>query len=129
MARKHDEAALVAALLDESDDHSFFVEQHRFIKAALEGRTDDAHQAADRIATAARVDLQYSMQMAEGYALLGENDAAIEWLTNAVDRGFLAWEFLAHHDWFFDGIRDDSRFTALLERVARERTELRASLT
>jgi serine/threonine-protein kinase len=129
LAKKHDEAALVASLLDQQGDDSFFVDLQRFIRAALEGRKDDAHQAVERIAEAARVDLEYSVRMAEGYALLEENDAAIDWLTNAVDRGFLAWEFLAHHDWVFDGLREDSRFTALLDRIARERNELRASLT
>jgi len=129
LARRNDEAALVASLLDESDDQSFFVDLYRFISLALAGRNDEALEAANRIAEPARVDLQYSMQMAEGYALLGENDEAIDWLTNAVNRGFLAWEYLAHHDWFLDGLREDPRFSTLLDRVARERSELRASLS
>lgn len=128
LARRHDEAALVEASLDDAEDDSIFVDLYRYLRSALAGRKDDARETAKRIAGPARVDLQYSMQIAEGYALLGENDEAIDWLTNAVDRGFLAWEYLARHDWFFDGLRDDQRFVALLDRVARERDELRASL-
>jgi hypothetical protein len=66
--------------------------------------------------------------MAEGYAMLGDNDTAIGWLENAVDRGFLAGEFLARHDWFLDGLRGDARFATLLDRISRERDRLRATL-
>ncbi|MCM2316125.1 MAG: protein kinase [Thermoanaerobaculia bacterium] len=129
LARRHEEAALVATLLDRSDESAFFLDLYRFLRSSLEGRRDDALAVVPRLEEGARHDLQYSMQMAEGYAMLGENDTAIEWLENAVDRGFLAGEFLERHDWFFDALRGDVRFTELLDRMTRERDALRASLT
>ncbi|MGK2858965.1 MAG: hypothetical protein ACSLFQ_17335, partial [Thermoanaerobaculia bacterium] len=129
LARRPDEAALVATLLDRSDSNAFFLDLYRFLRSSLEGRRDDALAIVPRLEEGARHDLQYSMQVAEGYAMLRENDTAIEWLENAVDRGFLASEFLARHDWFLAGLRGDARFMALLDRITRERDALRASLT
>jgi len=128
LARRPEEAELVGTLLDRTQESGFFLDLYRFLRSSHEGRGDDARALVPGLEEAARNDLQYSMQMAEGYAMLGENDAAIEWLENAVDRGFLAGEFLARHDWFLDGLRGDERFTRLLDRIARKRDALRENL-
>jgi hypothetical protein len=46
---------------------------------------------------ATKLDWQYSWKVAAGYALVGELDKALEWLENAVRRGFLSYRFLAQY--------------------------------
>ena len=76
----------------------------------------------------ARVDLQYSICVGEGWALLGERERALEWLENGVSRGFLAWEFLASHDWFLESLREEERFRKIVERARSEQEQVRALL-
>ena len=49
-------------------------------------------------------------------------DRAIHWLSIAVDRGFINYPYLAHHDPFLKTVRTDSRFQELVATV-RERWE------
>ena len=60
--------------------------------------------------------------LAMGYAAAGMPDRAIHWLSIAVDRGFINYPFLAHHDPFLRPLRTDSRFRKLLATV-RDRWE------
>jgi TolB-like protein len=56
------------------------------------------------------------------YALAGDSERAVRWLTVAVDRGFINYPYLAKHDPFLARLRDDGRFREVLE-VARQRWE------
>ncbi len=60
--------------------------------------------------------------LAIGYAAADMPDRAIHWLSIAVDRGFINYPFLAHHDPFLKPLRTDARFRQLLATV-RERWE------
>jgi tetratricopeptide (TPR) repeat protein len=60
--------------------------------------------------------------LAHGYAAAGMPDRAIQWLSIAVDRGFINYTFLAHHDPLLNPLRTHARFRQLLETV-RERWE------
>jgi len=52
---------------------------------ALDGRRDDlASTLTEERVPWARADLQYSLQLAEYFAILGENDRAFDWLENAI---------------------------------------------
>ena len=71
---------------------------------------------------AAKVDWQYSWEVAAGYALVGELHEALEWLENAVRRGFLNYRFLSEYDPLLENLRGDERFQALMAE-ARDRFE------
>jgi disulfide oxidoreductase YuzD len=58
--------------------------------------------------------------MAHGYALIGEKKKALDWLENAIDRGFIAYPFLNEHDPFLDNVRGEERFKKLIQRVKHE---------
>jgi hypothetical protein len=58
--------------------------------------------------------------VAQGYALADMPDRALQWLTVAVDRGFINYPFLAQHDPCFATLRDLPAFHALMA-VVRER--------
>jgi TolB-like protein/thioredoxin-like negative regulator of GroEL len=55
--------------------------------------------------------------LAQGYALAGIPERAIDWLGIAVDRGFVNYPFLAQHDPSFESLRSHPRFQQLLEIV------------
>ena len=55
--------------------------------------------------------------MATGYALIDERDQAIEWLTNATRQGLINYPFLSQHDPLLKNIRQEKRFTELMEEV------------
>ena len=62
----------------------------------------------------------YSYQVAVAFALLDKRSEALDWLENAVDRGFINYPFLAEKDPFLANIRGEERFKKLMERVKYE---------
>jgi TolB-like protein/Tfp pilus assembly protein PilF len=65
-------------------------------------------------------DLEWSYNVAQAFALLDEKEEALDWLENAVNRGFINYPFISKHDPFLAGIRGEERFKKLLERVKYE---------
>jgi non-specific serine/threonine protein kinase len=53
-------------------------------------------------------------------SLLDEKKEALDWLENAVDRGFLNYPMMAERDPFLANIRGEERFKKLMERVKSE---------
>jgi non-specific serine/threonine protein kinase len=45
---------------------------------------------------------------------------ALDWLENAVHKGFINYPFISEHDPFLKNIRSEPRFKKLMERVKRE---------
>jgi hypothetical protein len=70
---------------------------------------------SDTLRAAARNDLQYSIWIAEAFALLGDAAQVVDWIRHGMSRGYLAYPFIATHDWFFDRVRGDAAFQAALE--------------
>jgi len=65
-------------------------------------------------------DEAFSYQLAEGYSLINEKIKAIDWLENAVDRGFINYPFLNEYDPLLENLRGEERFKKLMERVKHE---------
>jgi non-specific serine/threonine protein kinase len=61
-----------------------------------------------------------SWEIAASFALINEKDKSLEWLENAVDRGFINYPFLNEYDPFLENIRGEPRFKKLMERVKHE---------
>ena len=99
-----------------------------FLAHALAGNARDAHAAMTRaklnaVATAADV---FPRIVAQGYALAGMPERALHWLAIAVDRGFINYPFLAHHDPFSRGSSAMTRDFALSGLHIRIGGEVRA---
>jgi tetratricopeptide (TPR) repeat protein len=88
------------------------------LKSALQ---EDA-QAFDQSLTPdlegmARSDPIYAWFVATAFATLGRREPAIDWLEHAASSGFINYPFLADHDHLLNGLREEPRFAALLDRV------------
>jgi serine/threonine protein kinase len=68
----------------------------------------------------ARRDPQFSYFVAGIHALAGLKEEALDWLSNAVDRGFINYPFIAEHDPLLESIRGEPRFRQLMVRVQKE---------
>ncbi|HEX3231074.1 MAG TPA: AAA family ATPase, partial [Pyrinomonadaceae bacterium] len=55
--------------------------------------------------------------LADGYALIGDHDAALRWLRTAVAQGFINYPYLATRDPFLANVRSDPRFAELMRGV------------
>ena len=69
---------------------------------------------------AAKRDPQYSGFMADIYALLGDKENALDWLENAISRGFLNYPYLNEYDPYLGNIRGEPRFRKLMEKLKPE---------
>jgi hypothetical protein len=70
--------------------------------------------------------MQYASWVAEAFALLGDAEGAVKWMDIAIGRGYAAYPYIAKHDWFFDRVRSDPQFEAMLERMRKKWIELDA---
>ena len=67
-----------------------------------------------------QMDLQYSYHFATFYSYLGDKEKSLEFIENAVDRGFINYPLIAEQDPFLENIRGEERFKKLMERVKYE---------
>jgi TolB-like protein/thioredoxin-like negative regulator of GroEL len=94
-----------------------------FLGHALAGRRADARAAVTpAIDAAANATELFPRFLAEGYALAGDAERAISWLTIAVERGFINYPFVVQHDPLLRNLQHYPQFQALLSTM-RERWE------
>jgi TolB-like protein len=67
-----------------------------------------------------RRDFEWSYYVASILSLLDSKTEALDWLENAVNRGFINYPLLAEKDIFLANIRGEPRFKKLMERVKYE---------
>ena len=118
-----DEAAEVFAALEANPAAGTFARLGAMLRRALAGDREGTLAAVTpELVEAAKADWEGSWEVASSCALVGAADDALEWLRNAVDRGYLNYRFLAIHDPLLENLRGDERFIALMAE-ARERHE------
>ncbi len=120
-AQRNDDAFLIIEKLARDFPDTVYALLGMFIKYALLGEKEKTLQAVTpELEVAAKGVEYFSRDMAHGYALIGEKDSAMDWLENAVNRGFIHYPFISEIDPFFANLRDENRFKKLMIRVKKE---------
>jgi non-specific serine/threonine protein kinase len=120
---RRDEATAKLEELSSVAGENFFSLLGTFYGHALRGNKDAALlSASEEVKSTAAVDMNYAWIMAQGYALIGEIQPALEWLNIAVERGFINFPLLHHLDPFLENVRREPEFARLMEST-RQRWE------
>jgi serine/threonine protein kinase len=123
-----DEAGVIFEQLAARLPQTMFGQLALFLGHGLRGNKAKALDAVGPTLTeAARWDLQYSWEMATGYALIDEPEQALEWLEIATQRGLINYPFLAQYDPLLKNIRHEKRFKDLMEQVRSQWAEFEVS--
>jgi len=87
--------------------------------ALLKDRTSAMRLMTPEFQKTCRRDFEWSYYVAGRLSLVGAKEEALDWLENAIHRGFINYPFI-QCDPFFDNTRDDERFRRLAERAKYE---------
>jgi serine/threonine protein kinase/tetratricopeptide (TPR) repeat protein len=118
---KIDEAsAVIDQMVKSSKDNVMTKSALVYKYAFLKDRTNLFKVMTPDFEETCRADPAASEWIASALALVGEKEKALDWLDNAVNRGFINYPFLAEKDRWLAGIRGEARFKKLLERVKTE---------
>ena len=124
-ARRRGEAI---SLLDRVADRiggGAFAGWARALARALEGDRAGVEAAVTpEFEAAGRGSQTFARAVSDVWALVGDADRALDWLSRAVELGFINEPFLREHAWFLDPVRDDPRFPAIMDRVRERVAEL-----
>ncbi|MDG1066497.1 MAG: TIR domain-containing protein [Luminiphilus sp.] len=97
---------------------TFFSRLGELFAASLEGDAKAALRlASDQLKSEAQTDWQYSWTLAQCFAVIGNSEEAIDWLTNAVRHGWMNYPVLNEYDPLLESLRGHERFHALMADV------------
>jgi non-specific serine/threonine protein kinase len=68
----------------------------------------------------AQRDPQYSHMLVDMHALAGMKDQALDWLENALNRGWVNYPFTVKYDPLLAPLRHEQRFQNIADRMKRE---------
>jgi tetratricopeptide (TPR) repeat protein len=108
-------------LLFEDTPQDIWAQLGRFLKFALQGdKTNALASVTEELKSAMRWNELYPVFMADCYALIDENEEAINWVEEAIRWGCIHYRFLNEYNPLLQNIRGEERFKRLMERVKYE---------
>jgi eukaryotic-like serine/threonine-protein kinase len=116
-----DEAFSIIDQCAKADPDNAVSKQGLLLKYGLQKDKERAFQlmTSDFRKTCQR-DLEWSYNIARAFALLDEKKEALDWLENAVNRGYINYPFTDKIDRFLANLRGEERFKKLMDRVKYE---------
>jgi len=90
------------------------------IYAGLRKQKEVIHLIDDKFLLWAKKDFQYSLWVAEAFAMINDKSSALNWLENSINHGNINYPFFNEYDPFLENIRGEARFKKLMERVKYE---------
>jgi tetratricopeptide (TPR) repeat protein len=92
-----------------------------FLKFSLQGKRAEAIESfGPELASKGKWDFEIAWQVADGFALIGEKDKALDWLEHAINRGVVNYPFFSRHDPFLEPLHKERRFRQLMEKARHE---------
>ena len=118
---RYDEARELIRGNLQADNEDFATRMTLLLEGALDGDASRFQEiVTEDFEKWARRDLEFSYFLAGIHALAGLKEEALDWLSNAVDRGFINYPFIAEHDPLLESIRGDPRFQDIAARAKHE---------
>lgn len=113
-----DSAERVLARLTQEQPSAFSISEIRAWLSAARGNVSEARAQMATIEQRASIDFGLQAELGTFYALLGDREEAIVWLTKGVHNGapYYAW----YKSDFFKSVRGDARYDALMNGLAQE---------
>lgn len=104
-----------------TDSPDAFTQASLLVRYAAEGDVRAIRQLpTEDVVETWRRDPQYSFFAASSFALAGLKDAAMDWLENAISRGFINYPWLTEYDPYLKELRGEPRFDEMLQKVKHE---------
>jgi serine/threonine protein kinase/tetratricopeptide (TPR) repeat protein len=114
---KHEAIALIDELAAQAPGW-VYTHHGLFLKHALKGEKDIAlRYDTEDLRREAQHDCHFALHVAHCYALIHENEKALNFLEHSVKMGMLNYSFLSKYDPLLENLRGDERFKKLMERV------------
>jgi non-specific serine/threonine protein kinase len=99
----------------------FYAAVSLLFKHAIEGNLPELRRRmTETVKRTARRDPQYSFMLADMHALAGMKDEALDWLENALNRGWFNYPFTVKYDPLLAPFHQEQRFQKIAERMKRE---------
>jgi TolB-like protein len=118
---RHAEAREVVERYANDEWHDTFTVGARLLALAIDGNISGmATTLTDDIERTTKRDPQFSHFMADTYGLAGLRDEALDWLENALSRGWANYPFTVQHDPLLVPLRDEPKFLEIADRMKRE---------
>lgn len=97
---------------------TIFEPMGKFLKFAFQGKKSLALDSlSDDSKTKLKLDCEWSWLVADGFALIGEKEEALNWLESIVNSDFINYPLLNQHDPYLINVRGEERFKTLIKRV------------
>ena len=109
----------------------FFPRGCEFGRRAFAGRIGETHEwfeSAGDLRALAMSDEIYSLFFADCFARVGDVEASLRWVGQAIAWGFTNHRFLSRHDRFLAPLRGDPRFEALMAQAREKQREVTGAL-
>jgi len=110
------EATIVAAGFEVGDAESLSARVAKALAEGCNGTVPDVKLSGDDRKMAEASDM-YPRMLAQAYALAGEIELSLQWLSRAVSQGFINFPYLKEHDPVLTGLKGDQRYAQLLSEV------------
>lgn len=114
--KRSKEAKTVAAGFETGDAQSLSARVARALAEGCNGTVPKVELSGDDRKMAEASDM-YPRMLAQAYALAGDTESSLQWLSRAVSQGFINFPYLNTHDPVLTGLKGDKRYAQLLSEV------------
>ena len=121
--KKEKEAiSVLEGLITKTSGSIFSVMGEVFMAAILDNDPDKI--LSEKNEEKLKIDVEWSWLVADFYSMMNRTERALDWLEQAISRGFINYPLLTIYDPFLENLRKDNRFSSLMEDVKRRYEDL-----